>query len=127
MERPLDDRQVLAVTSHCRALGSADLGSVLVKRRIAACAVASAVCLSLAGCGPAPGDLDGTWGSAGVATTRFSTTSFAVDAVALPSGKVVAVGTVDKNGGDVALARYNVNGSADTTFGGYGTGRTTLD
>ena len=35
-------------------------------------------------------------------------------------GKIVAVGHGDSSGGDFALARYNPNGSLDTSFSGDG-------
>ena len=62
-----------------------------------------------------PGDLDPTFGEGGKVTTDFFGESDGVSDIALqPNGKIVAVGVA---GGDFALARYNRDGSLDTTFG----------
>ena len=74
------------------------------------------------------GSLDTSFGSGGIVTTFFPQGSYAF-AVALQSdGKIIAAGThfVDFNPGDMsdtdfALARYNPDGSLDTTFGNGGT------
>src|SRR5437867_955577 len=74
------------------------------------------------------GSLDTSFGSGGIVTTTFPQGSYAF-AVALQSdGKIIAAGTVfvDFNPGDMsntdfALARYNPDGSLDTTFGNGGT------
>src|SRR5882724_5432772 len=74
------------------------------------------------------GSLDTSFGSGGIVTTFFPQGSYAF-AVALQSdGKIIAAGThfVDFNPGDMsdtdfALARYNPDGSPDTTFGNGGT------
>jgi uncharacterized delta-60 repeat protein len=74
------------------------------------------------------GSLDTSFGDGGIVTTFFSQGSYAF-AVALQSdGKIIAAGThfVDFNPGDMsdtdfALARYNPDGSLDTTFGSGGT------
>ncbi|MEV6050381.1 calcium-binding protein [Streptomyces sp. NPDC052107] len=66
----------------------------------------------------APGDLDPTFGTGGKVTTDFSgNNDFATAAQA--DGKIIAVGQSDAGGGDFdfALARYNLDGSLDTTFG----------
>jgi uncharacterized delta-60 repeat protein len=64
----------------------------------------------------ADGSLDTTFGTGGRVTTAFGLT--AAYAVALaPGGKIVAGGTADTNFGDSALARYNADGSLDTSFG----------
>jgi len=73
------------------------------------------------------GSLDTSFGSGGIVTTFFAEGSYAF-AVALQSdGKIIAAGThfVDFNPGDMsdtdfALARYNPDGSLDTTFGNGG-------
>src|SRR5437870_3655072 len=64
----------------------------------------------------APGDLDPTFGVGGTVIER----SFGFYDVAIqPDGKIVAVGTA--TGGSeitqIAVARYNIDGSPDTTFG----------
>jgi uncharacterized delta-60 repeat protein len=67
------------------------------------------------------GSLDASFGNSGLVTTNFSGTAqdeiFA--AILQPDGKIVAVGASDAGGaGDnFALARYNANGSLDTSFG----------
>src|SRR5438132_8799723 len=72
----------------------------------------------------APGDLDPTFGVGGTVIER----SFGFYDVAIqPDGKIVAVGTA--TGGSeitqIAVARYNIDGSRDMTFGG--TGRVFID
>jgi uncharacterized delta-60 repeat protein len=68
------------------------------------------------------GTLDGTFGTAGRVLTDFSGSGISPDfalALALQSdGKVVAAGISSANGSDdYALARYNVDGSLDGSFG----------
>jgi len=68
------------------------------------------------------GDLDATFGSAGKVTTDFSSGEDAVRAVVLqPDGKIVVAG---RSSGDFGVARYNTNGTLDTTFGSGGEVRT---
>src|SRR5206468_6070684 len=75
------------------------------------------------------GSLDTSFGSGGIVTTIFPGDGSYAFAVALQSdGKIIAAGTdfVDFNPGDMsdtdfALARYNSEGSLDTTFGNGGT------
>jgi serralysin len=77
----------------------------------------------------APGDLDTTFGGDGKVTTDFtSQTDWAVATVIQPDDKVVAVGIAGYGGSNpkFALARYNTNGSLDTTFGG-GDGKVLTD
>jgi uncharacterized delta-60 repeat protein len=71
----------------------------------------------------APGDLDPTFSGDGKQTTDFGFANSAAAAVVRqPDGKVIAVG--DGTGvdglGDFVLARYNPDGSLDTTFSGDG-------
>ena len=71
----------------------------------------------------ADGDLDPTFGIDGRVTTDYIGTSDWGWAVAIqPDGKVVVVGTTQSTGGDAdfAVARYNSDGSPDTTFSGDG-------
>lgn len=90
-----------APSSHLRSSGRAALVEPLEHRRLLAA-----------------GDPDNSFGSGGVATIDFPGTSFHINDVALQSdGKVVAVGT---KGGNLAVARLNVNGSLDTSFGNQG-------
>ncbi|MER7466539.1 calcium-binding protein [Streptomyces sp. NPDC097981] len=68
----------------------------------------------------APGDLDPTFGTGGKVTTDFGggLNEFANAVVVQTDGKIIAVGGSDTGlGSDFALARYNTNGSLDTTFG----------
>ncbi len=85
------------------------------------------------------GSLDRSFGNGGIVTTTFPEGSYAFDVALQPDGKIIAAGTVfvDFNPGDLsdtdfalagepsdtdfALARYNPNGSLDTTFGNGGT------
>jgi uncharacterized delta-60 repeat protein len=69
------------------------------------------------------GTLDASFGVAGKVTTDFAGFGDGANALAVQAdGKLVAVGgaTVFRNGvldGDFALARYNSNGTLDTSFG----------
>jgi uncharacterized delta-60 repeat protein len=70
-----------------------------------------------------PGDLDSTFGSGGKVTTDFAGNRDQAFAVALQTdGKIVAAGSAIVSGGqtDFALARYNSDGSLDSTFGSGG-------
>src|SRR5207249_1412839 len=77
----------------------------------------------------APGDLDSTFDSDGRVTTDFAGNSDVPFALAIQAdGKLVVAGraftgTLTKN--DFALARYNPDGSLDSTFGSGG--RVTTD
>ena len=72
-----------------------------------------------------PGDLDPTFGDAGIVTTDFlgpqGDMARAVVAVQA-DGKIVVAGysTQRSTGEDFALARYNADGSLDREFGGKG-------
>jgi uncharacterized delta-60 repeat protein len=70
------------------------------------------------------GALDGTFGVGGAATQPMSTTQAdqANAVVPLPDGKILVAGKVmarhqGKTAWDFAVARYNANGTLDTTFG----------
>lgn len=70
----------------------------------------------------APGDLDPTYGAMGKTITSFINKSAgALAAARQPDGKTVAVGYAETGSNeateDFALARYNRDGSLDTTFG----------
>jgi uncharacterized delta-60 repeat protein len=70
----------------------------------------------------ADGDLDPTFGTGGKVTTDFNHSTDIAYAVALQSdGKLVVAGTTyinnDYSGEDFAIARYNADGTLDTTFG----------
>src|SRR3954468_3517753 len=64
---------------------------------------------------PAGGLLDPTFGSGGVVTRFFSCLSMEVayDVLVQPDGKIVTAGRVQN---DFLVARYNANGSLDTSF-----------
>jgi uncharacterized delta-60 repeat protein len=68
------------------------------------------------------GDLDPSFGGDGKVTTSFSSYDY-VSAIAVqPDGKVVAAGSARSlsEDSDFALARYNPDGTLDTTFGSMG-------
>jgi uncharacterized delta-60 repeat protein len=88
---------------------SALLASVLV------CAAFSSVASGAAG------DLDPTFSGDGKQTTDMPLGSSRAAATAIqPDGKVVVVGRDFAHGGGSAVARYNPNGSPDTSFSGDG-------
>ena len=71
------------------------------------------------------GSLDQTFGNQGLAVTGFGDGSAAASAVVLqPDGKIILVGVSGAGPyselNDFALARYNANGSLDSTFGNGG-------
>jgi len=73
------------------------------------------------------GTLDTSFGSGGIVTTTFPEGSYAFDVALQPDGKIIAAGTVfvevnigDMSDTDFALARYNSDGTPDTTFGSGG-------
>ena len=66
----------------------------------------------------APGDRDPSFGIDGLVTTDFGRDDLAYGLTLQPDGKIVLVGdTGDGVDGDFALARYNSDGSLDTSFG----------
>jgi uncharacterized delta-60 repeat protein len=74
------------------------------------------------------GSLDTSFSGDGKQTTDFGCCANVANAVAIQAnGKIVTVGSTDANsGGDFALARYNPNGTLDTTFSGDGKQTTDL-
>src|SRR4051794_18829946 len=68
------------------------------------------------------GNLDPTFGpGTGKVTTAFGTSTATVNDIALQSdGKIIAVGSSSLATSSFALARYNTDGSLDTTFGSGG-------
>lgn len=63
------------------------------------------------------GTLDTTFSGDGKLTTDFGGTDYAYDVVLQSNGKIIVSGKTCKNYKcDLALARYNPNGSLDTTF-----------
>lgn len=75
---------------------------------------------------PAAGALDPTFGTGGVVSFPFGFTDALKDIALQPDGKIVAGGSVQVTGldQDFALARFNPDGSLDTTFGDAGRVRT---
>ncbi|MFN7738414.1 MAG: delta-60 repeat domain-containing protein, partial [Pirellula sp.] len=78
------------------------------------------------------GDLDTTFDGDGKVTTDFGNTGDVAHSVAIQSdGKIVVAGFSrfegNFNSEDFALARYNSNGSLDTTFDGDGKITTDFD
>ncbi|HEX8915690.1 MAG TPA: hypothetical protein VF796_25275 [Humisphaera sp.] len=72
-------------------------------------------------------DLDPTFGSGGAAFTNLAGGNEYQTVVAAPGGKYVAGGSRNFDGNiNMLLARFNANGTPDTTFGG-GTGRVITD
>ncbi len=74
------------------------------------------------------GTLDGSFGTAGRVTTDFAGNSDTGQAIAIQAdGKILLAGRAFQSGTftDFAVARYNSNGSLDTSFNG--TGRVTVD
>jgi uncharacterized delta-60 repeat protein len=73
------------------------------------------------------GSLDGSFGGDGKRTTDFSPGDDDAYSVAIQAdGKIVAAGQASSRNAKFALARYNANGSLDTTFGGDGKRTTDL-
>src|SRR5262249_45866262 len=70
------------------------------------------------------GSLDTSFGNQGVVTTSFTATTAATQVVVQPDGKIVLAGDGGVKGGQYygafELARYNANGSLDTSFGQQG-------
>jgi len=72
------------------------------------------------------GSLDTSFSGDGKVTTDFASGGIdsANSILYMPDGKIVVAGTSNQGGQDLfALARYNTNGSLDTTFGTLGNGR----
>jgi len=76
------------------------------------------------------GTLDSTFGVGGKVTTDFGLTDQASSVVVQADGKIIVAGgtyaTFPAAGGQFALARYNSNGSLDTSFGVGGLVRTSF-
>jgi uncharacterized delta-60 repeat protein len=76
----------------------------------------------------ANGMLDTSFGAGGIVTTGFGVSAEATSAVVQADGKIVAAGYANLDGGEsFALARYNSNGTLDTTFGTGGKVGTAFD
>jgi uncharacterized delta-60 repeat protein len=68
----------------------------------------------------ADGSLDTSFGGTGKVTTEFGSHDMVAGVALQDDGKIVAAGGTRVSGGSFALARYNTNGSLDTSFGGTG-------
>lgn len=71
----------------------------------------------------AGGTLDRTFGGDGKVTTRFAGSAYAADLAVQAAGKIVVVGQANDK---FALARYNRDGTLDSTFNGDGKATTTF-
>ncbi|MBI2440392.1 MAG: hypothetical protein HYV35_03370 [Lentisphaerae bacterium] len=74
------------------------------------------------------GGMDGSWGSGGIVQTSFTNSQLAycLSIAQQPDGKIVAAGyATSATVYDFALARYNTNGTLDTSFGPNGDGMLT--
>ncbi|MFZ5629541.1 MAG: hypothetical protein ACOY5B_10465 [Spirochaetota bacterium] len=72
------------------------------------------------------GSLDTTFNGTGKVTTSFGTNDSGMATAIQSDGKIVVAGHTETGGvGDMAVARYNTNGSLDTSFNG--TGRLTIN
>jgi uncharacterized delta-60 repeat protein len=72
------------------------------------------------------GSLDLSFGTNGMVTTKFDTANVTATAVATQAdGKIIVTGT-SKSDGKVALARYNINGTLDNSFGPVGSGKESI-
>jgi len=101
--------------THCRAIGA----TALIFTLFASVQMAQAT----------DGDLDPTFGTGGTLMTDINRSTDLAQAVALQAdGKLVVVGQTYKNNDysteDFAVARYNTDGTLDTTFGRGGKVRT---
>ena len=67
------------------------------------------------------GSLDSSFGSGGLVLTDFFRQGDVIEELAIqPNGKIIAVGSAITPHVDFALARYNTDGSLDTSFGSDG-------
>ena len=74
----------------------------------------------------APAGLDPTFGTGGKVTTEFGGNDLTYSVAIQPDGKIVVAGSAGIGANeDFAVARYNADGSLDTTFNG--TGKLTTD
>lgn len=87
---------------------------------VAACSAISNLLIFLPAFSPAdPGDLDPTFGTGGLVTTDFAGDSEGALALVIQADSKVVVAGWSSTGPtiDFALARYNTDGSLDTSFG----------
>jgi uncharacterized delta-60 repeat protein len=97
---------------------------VASKRILRLTSLATFLVLAVSAAAATPGDLDPTFGSGGRVTTRIGPAgSGANDVVVQADGKIVVGGRADQTDGSTGsfgLARFNRDGSLDTTFGSGG-------
>jgi uncharacterized delta-60 repeat protein len=67
------------------------------------------------------GSLDSTFGTGGVVTTQIGNSSDGYSVQLQSNGQIVVGGYADVSGTNFAVARYNTNGTLDTTFNSSGT------
>ncbi|RYE21626.1 MAG: hypothetical protein EOP51_15190 [Sphingobacteriales bacterium] len=72
------------------------------------------------------GDLDLAFGVNGFADVQLSATAsnYAVSLALQPDGKILVAGVVHQNDDDIAILRFNTDGSADASFGNNGVVKT---
>jgi uncharacterized delta-60 repeat protein len=93
-------------------------------RLVVLAALAAAMLLIVGSAGAAPGALDPSFGQGGTVMTFLSTEGSAAHALVLQAdGKLVAAGITY---GQIALVRYNANGSLDPSFGNDGVVETSI-
>ncbi|MEH1942283.1 MAG: DUF4347 domain-containing protein [Nostoc sp.] len=68
----------------------------------------------------APGNLDSTFGVGGKVITNIGGSDTAYAVAIQADGKIVVVGETYNSNGDFAVARYNLDGSLDSSFGNSG-------
>ena len=69
----------------------------------------------------APGDLDATFSGDGIATADLGPgTDVALDLAVQSDGRIVAVGLASSDMGGIGLARFNIDGTLDSSFGSGG-------
>src|SRR5947208_2961885 len=78
-------------------------------------------------CVPSSSPLDPAFGSGGIATSAVTANLFPYSMALQADGKIIAAGTSEQPDAstgfpqyEFALARYNINGSLDTSFGSAG-------
>lgn len=72
------------------------------------------------------GSPDTAFDSDGIVTTTIGTASFTMDLAIQPDGKIISSGSSTSGTTNLALARYNTDGSLDTTFDTDGIVTTTI-
>jgi uncharacterized delta-60 repeat protein len=90
----------------------------MIRLRLAAACTFFAALATAPAALAAPGSLDPTFGSGGIAATVLGSDDYVRDIALQPDGKTVAAGTAwDGTRYRFALARYDVDGSLDPAFG----------